>query len=211
MTKLTGSSIDLLGTYGVCFDGFVIGPSGLIPLAAVGWMHADGHGKLTVKRTTNVNGTVPPEPPLPPITISGTYQVYPDGTGTAILNIPNQGNPDNPILATREHYSFVINSDNSEVQFISTAIRSPSTPRSPLVGLFEVWEENSTRDRRGGARPQVPRRHPARELERTHELTRAIEMNAFGTSSPSDLARRPRPVRAAHRRPPAPRPVPRAR
>ena len=128
MTKLTGSNIDLLGTYGVCFDGFAIDPSGLVPLAAVGWMHADGNGKLTVKRTTNVNGTVlgtvPPNPPLPPITISGTYQVSTDGTGTAVLNVPDQNNPPNPALLTKEHYSFVINSDNSEVQFISTAIRN---------------------------------------------------------------------------------------
>lgn len=118
MLKMTGSNIDFLGTYGVCFEGFVTAPSGLIPLVAVGWMHANGQGQLTVKRTIFMDETLNYEPLQ---VISGTYHVAQNGTGTADLVIPKPGGGD----PNRELYSFVINSDNSEVQFIGTGIKSP--------------------------------------------------------------------------------------
>lgn len=81
----------LRGAYGFTYDGTV---SGLGPVASSGRIDFDGAGGLSAAFTTSVGGI--------PFTgtFTGTYTVNPDGTGSAVIELP--------WLATRAGGDFVI-------------------------------------------------------------------------------------------------------
>jgi hypothetical protein len=72
----------LRGAYGFASDGQAFGPSGteIAEIAAAGRIVFDGHGRLTGQETESLNGVIT----MP--SLSGTYTVLPDCTGTATVH-----------------------------------------------------------------------------------------------------------------------------
>ncbi len=70
------SLASLRGSYAGIFSGEVNTTSGLLPISGTGVFVADGHGNLTGHETYSIT-TAPCE-----ATISGTYTINPDGSGT---------------------------------------------------------------------------------------------------------------------------------
>ena len=107
------SNISLMGDYGFSFDGTLLSPNGPVPLAAVGQVHFSGAGSATdVVRTVDLGGTILHQ------TASGTYDVNPDGTGSAtfkVVTISPKGIPD-----STETFEFVLDGHGNAMQFIST-------------------------------------------------------------------------------------------
>lgn len=101
---------DVRGNYGFSWDGHLSsGPVG--PVAAVGFISADGNGNITAVPTLNVTGTFVLQQ-----TAAGTYQVNADGTGTAEFTIFTPGLAD-----TQETFSFVVNRKADNIPFLATA------------------------------------------------------------------------------------------
>ena len=115
MPPIDFSDSDFIGAYGVCFDGFLVPvepPGSPVPMVAVGRMLSGGNGQFLVWRTVQIPGLNPQEQ-----TADGYYNVDSDGRGTAQLTVKLN---DQPVHI--ERYSFVIDGENKEIQFISTAI-----------------------------------------------------------------------------------------
>jgi hypothetical protein len=72
----------LRGAYGFASDGQAFGPAGteIADIAAAGRIVFDGHGNLTGRETESLNGVIT----MP--SLSGTYTVLPDCTGTATVH-----------------------------------------------------------------------------------------------------------------------------
>ncbi len=137
------SQATLSGPFGFSFDGFVTVPSELgpvqVPVSAIGQMTADGHGNITAAtRSLNLGGAV-----ILQQTAQGTYEVHPDGTGTASFTVSLAAlptvlfEPPFPLAlppATLETFSFVIDATTNEVEFIGTSIQDPAsgTPLLPV-------------------------------------------------------------------------------
>jgi hypothetical protein len=90
------------GSYGYTVNGTNIGGG---PLAAVGLVSSDGAGVLGATETDSINGTIVRR------TITGTYTVNPDCTGTVTFT-------DNFHQTT--HLDFVAVKDRDELQFLQT-------------------------------------------------------------------------------------------
>lgn len=107
------SNIDLRGNYGFAFDGSLLSDSGPVPLAAVGQVRFSGGGTATdAVRTVDLGGTILHQ------TASGTYNVNPDGTGSAqftVVTLDPPGIPD-----STETFEFVLDGHGNVMQFIST-------------------------------------------------------------------------------------------
>ncbi|HMD48234.1 MAG TPA: hypothetical protein VKG79_04010 [Bryobacteraceae bacterium] len=76
------SNASLQGTYGYSSVGTITAPPDIAgPVAEVGTQFFDGRGNTTATATLSSNGT------LFPLTITGTYTVHPDCTGTFTLQV----------------------------------------------------------------------------------------------------------------------------
>jgi hypothetical protein len=105
------STETLEGCYATNISGFIVSnaPAFQIgPAADVGVLTFDGDGNVTRVGTTSFNGTIVP----PGLTLTGTYVVNPDCTGSYTLQIPNVG----PATS-----NFVINNEGRELQIIVAA------------------------------------------------------------------------------------------
>lgn len=104
-----GCSIATLqGTYAYTSTGSIIAPPELAgPLAEVGTQTFDGNGGTTATATLSSNGTILA------LTITGTYTVNSDCTGTATLQVVS------PFNAT-VHVYFVVRDSGNEFQAIET-------------------------------------------------------------------------------------------
>ena len=71
------SNASLKGSYGLLFNGTILGGPFAGPITIVGIAKFDGAGNWTRTETANVNGQ-----PLPSETIAGTYSVNGDCTGS---------------------------------------------------------------------------------------------------------------------------------
>jgi hypothetical protein len=101
------SNASLTGTFAYTSTGFIAAPPEIAgPLVEVGTQTFDGHGNTTAVATLSQNGNILP------ITVTGTYQLNPDCTGTFTLQV-------SPIDVT-VHVSFVMDSSLSEFQAIET-------------------------------------------------------------------------------------------
>ena len=107
------SNISLMGDYGYSFNGTLLSPNGQIPLAAVGQVHFSGAGVATdAVRTVDLGGTILHQK------ATGTYNVNPDGTGSAefkVITTSPAGIPD-----STETFDFVLDGHGNVMQFIST-------------------------------------------------------------------------------------------
>src|SRR5271163_3630018 len=101
------SNASLNGTFAYTSTGFIAAPPEIAgPLVEVGTQTFDGNGGTTAAATLSQNGNILP------ITVTGTYTVSPDCTGTFTLQV-------SPIDVT-VHVFFVLDSSASEFQAIET-------------------------------------------------------------------------------------------
>jgi hypothetical protein len=76
------SNTSLQGTFAYTSSGYITSPPSLAgPVAEVGTQTFDGRGNTTATATISTNGTITP------LTITGTYTVNPDCTGTFTLQV----------------------------------------------------------------------------------------------------------------------------
>lgn len=118
------SERDIRGPYGFFFQGFVtftLDDSTLpVPVSAVGHLVADGRGGLPEgSRTLNLGGVVVEQD------AEGSYEVRPDGTGIATIEVTIDGTPpsgeDLP-STTIETFSFVLTNRAGGIPFIGRQI-----------------------------------------------------------------------------------------
>jgi hypothetical protein len=101
------SDASLTGTFAYTTTGSILAPPALAgPFASVGTQTFDGIGGTTAAAAVSQNGNIIS------VTITGTYRVNPDCTGTMTLQI-------SPIALTT-HVFFVIDQNNGEFQAIQT-------------------------------------------------------------------------------------------
>ncbi len=101
------SNTSLHGTFAYTSTGTIVSPPDIAgPIAEVGSQNFDGAGGTSATATISSNGSVQP------LTIVGTYQVNPDCTGTAELQV-------SPFDIT-VHVLFVITDDGDGFQAMET-------------------------------------------------------------------------------------------
>jgi hypothetical protein len=121
----TGFSLSSIkGQYGFSFFIFTITDSGLLPTGGTGVYTADGEGQLTGSETFSSNGQICAA------SLSGTYTVNPDGTGTTTVEF-------SPITEDCSggtfHQSLVITDSGNTVRVAST---DPG-----VVTVLEEWKK----------------------------------------------------------------------
>ncbi len=134
------SNASTRGDFGFSFDGFLTVPTELgpipVPVTAIGQLTNDGQGGSQGIRTLSLGGAV-----ILQQTASGTYQVRPDGTGTASYMVSLAApptilfEPPFPLSlppVTMETFSFVIDAATNEIEFIAMSIQDPATG-TPLL------------------------------------------------------------------------------
>ena len=123
------------GTYVVYGTGTVVG---LGPLAAVGEITYDGRGNSTATYTASVNGTIHKD-----VTVTGTYTVNPDCTGS---HSESDGS----------HYNFVVQPDGSMATWISTDAGTVLTGTEVRLRPAEWTEAGARVNPKNGGAKQVP-------------------------------------------------------
>ncbi len=99
------TNASLKGTYGYTSTGFItVGPAPVGPFAEVGTQTFDGKGGTTATATLSANGNILE------ITITGTYTVKPDCTGTFTLLVA-------PFNGTTRLF-FVLDDNGTEIRAI---------------------------------------------------------------------------------------------
>jgi len=99
--KLSG----VAGTYGYTISGTI--PT-IGAVASVGHIVLDASGNLTGAQTSSFNGAIIPE------TLSGTYTVNPDCTGTAAVNVYHAG-----VLVRTTNLDMIFENDQRELRAIT--------------------------------------------------------------------------------------------
>ena len=108
------TNASLKGAYGYTSTGFItVGPAPVGPFAEVGTQTFDGKGGTTATATLSANGNIFE------ITITGTYTVKPDCTGTFTLQVF-------PFNATTRLF-FVLDDNGTEIRAIQTGGGSVET------------------------------------------------------------------------------------
>ena len=104
------TNASLKGTFGYTNTGSIIAPApDAGPFAGVGTQTFDGRGGTTATATVSQNGNIFA------VTITGTYSVNPDCTGTLELLISPAGIP-----SFKGHAFFVIDNKGAEIRAINT-------------------------------------------------------------------------------------------
>jgi hypothetical protein len=105
------SNATLTGTFVFTASGFLVAPPQFAgPFAGVGTQTFDGNGGTHATETVSQNGNILK------VTITGTYTVNPDCTGSMTLNISSQ----NPPVSLTDHISFAIVDSGAGFQAIQT-------------------------------------------------------------------------------------------
>ena len=105
------SNGSLNGTFVYTSTGFITAPPDLAgPVAEVGTQTFDGKGATNATATLSQNGTI-----YSPVTITGTYKVNPDCTGTMTLQVSIPG-----IQAFPLHVLFVLDDSGNGFQAMET-------------------------------------------------------------------------------------------
>jgi hypothetical protein len=108
------SNATLTGTFAYTVTGFLVAPqfAGPIagPFASVGTQTFDGKGGTTATAAVSLNGNILR------VTITGTYTVNADCTGSMTTNIYSQ----NPPTSLTGHLSFAIDDSGAEFRAIQT-------------------------------------------------------------------------------------------
>jgi hypothetical protein len=120
------SAASLYGTFSYTSVGSLVAPPSVAgPYAEVGAQVFDGHGGITGSATISQNGNIIP------VTITGTYVVNSNCTGTFSVAI-------NPLGFTA-HYSFVIDQNETEFQALCTDTGAVITRVARRQFAVEDW------------------------------------------------------------------------
>ncbi len=108
--QLACSGATLRGTFAYTSTGFITAPASLAgPVAELGTQTFDAAGNTTATATLSQNGNITP------VSITGTYTVNADCTGTMTLQVSIPGIPAFPL-----HVSFVMDDNGKEFQGMET-------------------------------------------------------------------------------------------
>ena len=111
------------GDYGFTWTGTMILPTGAVPAAGVGIVTFDIAGNMWGTQTTSLNGTVSKR------TMSGTYTVNPDCTGTLATDVFDElGN-----LVNKVTWAAVSVDKMSETRLIMTSMERADGTKVPVV------------------------------------------------------------------------------
>jgi hypothetical protein len=109
------SNATLQGTFAFTSTGFITAPPVIAgPFAEVGTQTFDGRGGTTVAATASQNGNIAQ------LTLTGTYTVNPDCTGTVTAQGMTIPQPGNPSISLTLYMFFVIDNNGSEFHGIET-------------------------------------------------------------------------------------------
>jgi hypothetical protein len=104
------SNASLHGTFAYTSTGSIAAPPAIAgPFVEVGTQTFDGQGGTTAAAMSSQNGNISP------LTVTGTYTVNPDCTGTMTLQVTFPGVPTFPV-----HVYFVVDDSGDEFQAIET-------------------------------------------------------------------------------------------
>jgi|SRR5689334_8505908 hypothetical protein len=123
------------GDYGFTISGFVILPTGAVPLAAVGKATIDAVGNATGTEARSVGGGYADE------TFTGTFAVNADCTGTATLKFYEGGQ-----LVRTSVLATVTDSNGREIRMVQKSLQLPNGAFLPVVITVEVRRMSSNED-----------------------------------------------------------------
>lgn len=114
------------GGWGATLTGTIILPSGGVPAAAVLRIRADDAGNFAGTEDRNVGGQFVHE------TLTGSWTVHPDCTGTATASIFQSG-----VLARTVVLSVVFDDDSRQMRMVQQSLTLPDGTSVPVVVTLE--------------------------------------------------------------------------
>jgi len=115
------------GKYGFTLNGVAITQAGPVPLAAVGKAILDAAGNVSGSEARSVGGAYADE------TLSGTYTVNADCTGTATVQFFEAGN-----LVRTSVLSLVFDNNLREIRMVQKSLTLPNNVVLPVVITVEA-------------------------------------------------------------------------
>ncbi len=115
------------GKFGFTLTGVVILPTGPVPVAAVGRATLDAAGNVTGTESRSLGGGFADE------TLTGTYTVNPDCTGTATIDFFQSGQ-----LVRTSVLSFVFDNNQREIRMVQKSLTLPNNVSLPVVITVEA-------------------------------------------------------------------------
>jgi len=115
------------GKYGFTLNGVAITQAGAVPLAAVGKAILDAAGNVSGSEARSVGGAYADE------TLSGTYTVNADCTGTATVQFFEAGN-----LVRTSLLSLVFDNNLREIRMVQKSLTLPNNVALPVVITVEA-------------------------------------------------------------------------
>jgi len=115
------------GKYGFTLNGVAITQAGAVPLAAVGKAILDAAGNVSGSEARSVGGAYADE------TLSGTYTVNADCTGTATVQFFEAGN-----LVRTSQLSLVFDNNLREIRMVQKSLTLPNNVVLPVVITVEA-------------------------------------------------------------------------
>ena len=122
----TCSTVTVAGNWGLTLTGTLILPTGPVPGAAVGRFSADVEGNIIGAEARNVGGGYADE------TLTGSWTVNPDCTGTATANIYQSGQ-----LVRISVLSIVFDENSRQVRMVQKSLTLPDGTEVPVVVTVE--------------------------------------------------------------------------
>ena len=118
-----GCSLETVaGNWGITLTGTLLLPTGPVPVAAVGTLAVNGAGNISGTEARNVGGGFANE------TITGTWTVNPDCTGTGIVKIYESG-----ALVRTSGISLVFDENSTEGRLVQQSLTLPDGTIVPAV------------------------------------------------------------------------------
>ncbi len=121
------SAARLAGNWGFTLNGVVVLPTGPVPIAAVGTAKLDAQGNVSGTEARSVGGQYADE------TLTGTFSVNPDCTGTTTINFYEDGQ-----LVRISVLSFVVDDSNTEIRFVQKSLTLPDGTVLPVILTTEM-------------------------------------------------------------------------
>ena len=115
------------GSYGFTLTGGLLSPTGSVPLAAVGRVTLTAQGNVSGTEARNAGGTFANE------TLTGTFTVNPDCTGTATVMAFESGQ-----LVRTAVLSAVWDDNSNEIREIAQSVTLPDGSSIPAVLTVEA-------------------------------------------------------------------------
>jgi hypothetical protein len=126
---------DAAGKWGFTLTGWLILPTGAVPVAAVGQAHIDAKGNVTGTEARSVGGGYADE------TLSGNLTMNSDCTGSMTLDFLENGQQ-----VRTSVLSVVLDDDKKEIRMVQKSLTLPSGSAVPVVIVVEARRRVVTED-----------------------------------------------------------------